>query len=52
MKYMIIRIEHIKDEIRTVLKANIETNDIEKTRKELNQAIKSDRVLFIYSEIE
>lgn len=51
MKYLISRIEHVKDKVRTVLKAQLETENIEQTRKELRQAISTDRVLFIYEEL-
>lgn len=53
MKYVIY-----KTELKTsghepvILREEIVTNDIEKTRKELHQAHRCDRVLFHYNEVE
>lgn len=52
MKYLITRIEYVTGDIRDAHKEEIETDNIELTRKELHQATNADRVLFVYTQLQ
>lgn len=51
MKYLIKRIQCISGEVTDTHYVNIETNNIEATRKELHECYQCDRILFSYDEL-
>lgn len=52
MTHIIRKVEYITGTIRNVFIENIETDNIERTRQELHQCVKCDRVLLTYDTIE
>ena len=48
MKHLITKIEYITGDSRDTHNANIETDNIEQTRKELHGLVQCDRVLLVY----
>lgn len=51
MKYLIKRIQCVSGEVTDTHYVNIETNNIEATRKELHACYQCDRILFSYEQI-
>lgn len=51
MKYLIKRIQCVSGEVIDTHYVNIETNNIEATRKELHECYQCDRILFSYDEL-
>ena len=51
MKYLIKRIQCVSGEVTDTHYVDIETNDIEATRKELHECYQCDRILFRYDEL-
>lgn len=51
MKYLIKRIQCVSGEVTDTHYVNIETNNIEATRKELHECYQCDRILFSYEQI-
>lgn len=52
MTHIIRKVEYITGTIRNVFIENIETDNIERTRQELHQCVKCERVLLTYDTIE
>ena len=52
MKYLIKRIQCVSGEVTDTHYVNIETNNIEATRKELHACYQCDRILFSYEQIK
>lgn len=48
MKHLIRKIEYVTGDARCVFKCNIETSDIEQTRRELHAVVQCDRILLVY----
>lgn len=51
MKHIIKKIEYITGDIREVFTMNLETDNIEQTRRELIEVTPCDRILFVYETI-
>ena len=51
MKYIIKKVEYVTGNARSIFVGNIETDNIECTRKELHGLVKCDRILLVYDSV-
>ena len=51
MEHIIRKVEYVTGNTRSIFVGNIETDNIESTRKELHGLVKCDRILLVYESV-
>lgn len=52
MKHIIRKVEYVTGKTRNIFQENIETDNIERIRKELHELVKCDRILLVYDSMD